>query len=84
MKRNLETLLTHLYYSSVPCDYWAERLFEWHYEKVPALALLQQIYDDWTAGIIELSGIELNEFQELWICDPDEIIDKRNKDPRAN
>ena len=79
MKRNLEVLLTHMYYSGSPSDYWANRLTDWHFNKVPALTILQQIYDDWAEGFIELSGVELNEFQDFWICDPKEIVGNRHQ-----
>lgn len=77
MKRNLQSLLLHMYYSSIDQDYWGDRMVDWDFKQVPAGAILQQIYDDWTDGKIELSGIELNEFQELWICDLNEIVGKR-------
>jgi hypothetical protein len=37
-------------------------LLDWDFNKVPSLEILQKIYDDWTDGFIELSGVELNEF----------------------
>lgn len=76
LKRNLHSLLLHLYYSS-PDNYWADRLLDWDFNKVPSLEILQKIYDDWTSGKVELNGVELNEFQEMWICDLSEIVGKR-------
>ena len=74
MKRNLQSFLLHMYYSSIQQDYWADRLVDWDFKQVPASVILQQIYDDLADGEIELSGIELNELQEMWICDLNEIV----------
>lgn len=79
MKRNLHTFLLHLYYSSINQSYWADRMVDWDFNQVPATTILQQIYDDLADGKIELGGVELNEFQEMLICDPEEICGKRIK-----
>lgn len=77
MKRNLQSFLLHMYYSSIDQDFWADRLVDWDFKQVPAGVILQQIYDSLADGKIELSGIELNELQEMLICPLDEIIGKR-------
>lgn len=77
MKKNLQSFLLHMYYSSIDQDYWADRMVDWDFKQVPAGIILQQIYDDLAEGKIELSGVELNELQEMLICPLDEIIGKR-------